>query len=170
MTTFDADGTRVLSALSDALWRVRGLLDLLAYRVEVERALVESGRTTHLARATDEIERLLDEVRSAELIMAIDTGPACEVLGLAQTASLGQIVAASPAPWDHVLSEHRIALLTATGELAEAAEANRQALAVGLRSVHDSLSQFSAAATAGTYTATGAPETGSAHRLFDRST
>ncbi len=171
MTTTAPDGAReAFTDLSDALWRVRSLLDVLAYRIEVERALVETGRSAWVVRATEEIEHLLAQVHSAELLRTIDTGPAAEALGLAEDASLGEIVAAAPAPWDHVLAEHRAALLAATSDLTDAAEETRQLLAAGFRAVQDTLAQFTGASAAGTYTATGAPEAASVHRLFDRST
>jgi hypothetical protein len=43
--------------LSESLWRVRDLLELLAYRVEVQRALVETGRATWVARSTSSSSR-----------------------------------------------------------------------------------------------------------------
>jgi hypothetical protein len=155
--------------LSDALWRVRDVLELLAYRVEVQRALVETGRASWVARATREIDDLLEQVRTAELLRAVDTEPAARALGLPSDASLGEIVSAAPEPWDHLLTEHRIALLEATRDLTESAAANRELLSAGARAVEDVLAQFTGPRTATTYSATGTTEPDPTRRLFDQS-
>lgn len=59
--------------LSESLWRVRDLLELLAYRVEVQRALVETGRATWVARSTRDVDQLLQQIRNAELLRAVET-------------------------------------------------------------------------------------------------
>jgi hypothetical protein len=163
------EATQAFADLSAALWRVRELLDLLTYKIEVERALVETGRAPWVPRATQEIERLMNQVREADLLRAIETAPVAEALRLDGRAPLGEIVAAAPEPWDHVLADHQQALLAATRELTEAAEANRQLLAAGYRSVQDTLAQFTGSAAAATYTATGAAVPASERRLFDQS-
>lgn len=155
--------------LSESLWRVRDLLELLAYRVEVQRALVETGRATWVARSTREVDQLLQQIRNAELLRAVETTPAAQALLLADDASLSEIAAAAPAPWDHVIGEHRHALLEATRDLTEAAAANRDLLASGARAVEDVLAQFSGPHTSSTYIASGTPEHDPTRRLFDQS-
>ena len=155
--------------LSESLWRVRDLLELLAYRVEVQRALVETGRATWIARSTREVDSLLQQIRTAELMRAIETAPAAQSLMLPDDASLGEIAAAAPAPWDHVIGEHRHALLEATSDLTQAALANRDLLANGARAVEDVLAQFSGPHTSSTYSASGTPEHDPTRRLFDQS-
>ncbi len=155
--------------LSESLWRARELLELLAYRVEVQRALVETGRVSWVARATQEVDDLLARIRAAELLRAVNTVPTAQALGLADTVSLAEIAEAAPAPWDHVLGEHRQALLEATRDLTEAARANRELLAAGAHAVEDVLAQFSGPVAASTYSATGAAEHDSTRRLFDQS-
>jgi flagellar biosynthesis/type III secretory pathway chaperone len=155
--------------LSESLWRVRDLLELLAYRVEVQRALVETGRATWIARSTREVDQLLQQIRTAELMRAIETAPAAQALMLSDDASLGEIAAAAPAPWDHVIAEHRHALLEATSDLTQAALANRDLRANGARAVEDVLAQFSGPHTSSTYSAAGTPEHDPTRRLFDQS-
>lgn len=56
-----------MRALSDVLWRERDLLELLVHRLEVERALLETGRTARIALAARETEDVLEQYRTAEL-------------------------------------------------------------------------------------------------------
>ncbi|QGN58032.1 flagellar export chaperone FlgN [Nostocoides sp. HKS02] len=156
--------------LSGALWAVRDRLERLAYCVEVQRALVETGRATWVARAAQEVELALEQVRGTELGRAVDTVPAATVLGLDPQASLSQIAALAPAPWDDLLAEHRSALLEVTRDLTESAAANRDLLAAGAQAVEDVLARFSGPAPAGTYGPSGARRTDATSRLFDQST
>lgn len=164
------EAARRCAELSDALWVVRDRLERLAYRVEVQRALVETGRATWVARAAQEVDTALDDVRGTELGRAVDTGPVASALGLDPEASLSHIAALAPPPWDDLLGEHRTALLEVARDLTESAAASRDLLAAGAQAVDDVLAQFSGAAPAGTYGPTGARRTDTTSRLFDQST
>ncbi len=107
--------------LSESLWRTRELLDVLAYRIEVQRALVETARSGWLARSTREVDDTIATIRSSELARSVDLLPLTEALGLPPQASLRELTEAVPAPWDQVLAEHRHALGEATAALLQAA-------------------------------------------------
>lgn len=169
MTVDNHMAAMACAELSESLWRVRDLLELLAYRVEVQRALVETGRATWVARSTREVDELLQQIRTAELMRAVETGPAVQALMLPDDASLGEIAAAAPSPWDHVIGEHRHALLGATDDLTQAALANRDLLASGARAIEDVLAQFVGPPTSSTYSASGTPDHDPTRRLFDQS-
>lgn len=156
--------------LSESLWRVREHLEVLAYRIEVQRALVETGRSTWLARSTRDVDDVIGKVRSAELSRALDLVPLTEMLGLPAEASLREVAAAAPSPWDHVLAEHRLALTELTGELTQAALANRELLASNAQALDEMLSRFRGTGAPSTYTATGTPDRDEARRLFDETT
>jgi hypothetical protein len=164
------DAAQQCAELSGALWAVRGLLERLAYRLEVQRALVETGRATWVARAAQEVEIALEQVRGAELVRAVDTAPVALALGLDADATLSQIAALAPAPWDDLLAEHRTALLEATRDLTESAAANRDVLAAGAQAVEDVLARFTGPTPAATYGPTGARQADTTRRLFDQST
>lgn len=168
--TDNGETAQLCAELSGALWAVRDRLERLAYCVEVQRALVETGRATWVARAAQEVETALEQVRGTELGRAVDTAPVAAVLGLDTDASLSQIAALAPAPWDVLLAEHRSALLEVTRDLTESAAASRDVLAAGAQAVEDVLARFSDPAPAGTYGPTGARTTSPTSRLFDQST
>lgn len=128
-----------LRAVSDSLWRERQLLELLQFKFEQQRLLLHAGRTQWLAHATREVDMVIEQLRRAELERAARVEAACAELGLPPGATLRQLAAAAPEPWDGVLRRHRdamagmaddIALLVADieGLLAKGHEAARSAL------------------------------------------
>lgn len=155
-----------LPGVSSTLWRERELLDLLLFKLEEEQLVLASARTRWLARATKEVEMVLEEVRRAELLRAVQVDAVAAELGLPPGPSLRQLAEAAPEPWKSLLQEHRQAFLTATTEIQAMAEANRELLATGFRATREALLSMSDGAD--TYTASGAPAAaGRFSRLVD---
>ncbi|HYO19783.1 MAG TPA: flagellar export chaperone FlgN [Dermatophilaceae bacterium] len=167
-----ADDTTLiaLSDLSAGLWRIQELLELLTYKLEVQHVLVETGRARWMGRSTREIELVLQEMREAELMRAVDAGPVCDALGLPDDTPLSEIAAAAPTPWDSVLEEHRAALTRATSELSTLSRSNSEMLEASYRAVKETLDRFNHASEAPTYTARGARDARRSHHLFDQTT
>jgi flagellar biosynthesis/type III secretory pathway chaperone len=128
-----------LPDLAAVLWRQRELLERLVYRLECEQLLLAAGRTRFLSIATGEVEALLDDLRIVELQRAAIADAAARSLGLPAGASLEELAGTAQPPWSEVLLEHRQALLTLTGELSVAAEANKHLMAAGLAAVEQAL-------------------------------
>lgn len=124
-----------LSEASNILWRQRHLLELLLFKLDVEQTLLAAGRLRWLARATNEVEMVLDEIRSIELARAVAVDDVAASLGLAAGCSLRELAAAAPAPWDGILTEHRSAFLALTEEISVVARANRDLVSHGQQSV-----------------------------------
>lgn len=157
-----------LSNLSSGLWRIQELLELLTYKLEVQHVLIESGRSRWMGRSTREIAVVLAEMREAELMRAVDAGPVCMVLGLAEDTPLSEIAATAPHPWNQVLDEHRAALTTATQELSRLNRRNSEMLAASYQAVQETLGRFNHSSESSTYTAPGAREGGPGRHLFDQ--
>lgn len=159
-----------LSDLSTGLWRIQELLELLTYKLEVQHVLIETGRSRWMGRSTREIEAILQEMREAELMRAVDAGPVCDALGLSADTPLSEIAAAAPAPWNQVLSEHRVALSNATSELSLLSRSNSDMLEASYKAVQETLDRFNHTSEGATYTARGARENRRSHHLFDQKT
>src|SRR5690606_3409112 len=101
---------QLMRALSDVLWRERDLLELLVHRLEVERALLETGRTARIALAARETEDVLEQYRTAELGRAAEAAASARALGRPENASLADLAQAAQGPWGDILHEHRSAL------------------------------------------------------------
>lgn len=153
--------------LSTLLWRERELLELLLFKLEEEQLVLASGRTRWLARATREVEVVLDQIRRAELLRAAEVDAAATALGLVPGPSLTQLAEACDEPWRTLLREHRAAFLTMTAEITALAEANRDLLTAGQRAAREALLSFGGEDLS-TYSPAGIPvAAGTRQRLVD---
>lgn len=117
-----------LAELSNVLWRQRQLLDVLLFRMTVEQTLLVGRQVRWLARATDEVEAVLDEMRQTELVRSVVLEEVASELGLGIDPSLRELAEAAPAPWGDIFEEHRRAFLALTDEVQTIAESNRELL------------------------------------------
>ncbi len=155
-----------LAEVTSTLWRERELLELLLFKLEEEQLLLASHRTRWLARATREVETVLEELRRAELLRSVQVDEAALELGLGPSPSLNALADAAPDPWSMILREHRQAFLTATAEITAMAEANRELLTSGARAARDALLSITEGTQ--TYTPRGSTVTsGRLSRLVD---
>lgn len=128
-----------MEKLSQVLWRERDLLESLTYKLEVEQLMVERGRTTWLARATKEVELVLDMLREAEVLRAVAADEAAAAAGLSPSPSLRSLAEAVDEPWRSILQDHRTAFETSCRDIESLAQRNRQLLTAGLRSAREAL-------------------------------
>ncbi len=124
------------------LWRERPLLELLLFKPDEEQHVLAAGRTRWLARATREVEMVLEEIRQTELERAVEVSRVAVDAGLPAGASLRQLAEASPAPWAGVLVEHRGAFLLLSDEVTALVHSNRELLVRGQKAVRDVLSSI----------------------------
>ena len=155
-----------LAEVSAVLWRERELLEVLVFKLEEEQLVLGSGRTRWLARATREVEVVLEEIRRAELARAVEVDAVAAPLGLPAGPSLAQLADAAPGPWAGLLREHRAAFLALTAEITAMAETNRDLLTNGQRAVREALLTLTEQTT--TYSPDGAPvAAGTPRRIVD---
>ncbi len=110
-----------LEQVTETLWRERELLERLAFKLDVERLLAESGGSRWQARAGREVDLILDEVRRTELLRAVQCDAVATTLGAAPGATLRTLAAAAAEPWRTILGDHHGALCAATAEVTGAA-------------------------------------------------
>lgn len=132
-----------LAELSNVLWRQRQLLDLLLFRMTVEQTLLVGRQVRWLARATDEVEAVLEEMRQTELVRSVVLQDVAEELGLGADPSLREVAEAAPAPWSDILEEHRRAFLGLTDEVQTIAESNRELLGREQRATRELIEELS---------------------------
>jgi hypothetical protein len=161
-------GWSVVEKLSLILWRERELLELLAFKLEIERMVLSAGRTRWLPNVTREVEDVLATIRETEVLRAVAADEAAAELGLDPDPSLGQLAAAAPEPWHSILLEHRDAFLAAAREIADLSEDNKGLLTAGYRSARETLMSIGGAATEG-YAADGTAVVTHRSGLLDRS-
>ena len=128
--------------------------------------MLTSGRTRWLARATKEVEVVLEEIRRAEVLRAVEVDALGSALGLAPSPSLSRLAESVDEPWSSMLTQHRQAFLTMTAELTALAESNRDLLAAGARATREALLSLTDGAE--TCAAGATAGLGSYHRLLDQ--
>jgi hypothetical protein len=115
-----------MADLSSILWRERGLLDLLLFRLEVEQLLLASGRTCWLPIAAREIDMVLAEMREVELLRAVLVDTLAAEQHLHPNPSLQEIADSSPEPWRTIWLDHREAFTALTAQIAQVSQADRE--------------------------------------------
>ncbi|MCI2240633.1 flagellar protein FlgN [Paenibacillus sp. TRM 82003] len=128
-----------LAEVSGILWKERELLELLLFKLEEEQLVLASGRTRWLAHATREVEFVMDQIRSTEVLRAAEVDAVAAELEIEAGPSLNALAAAAPEPWGELLRGHRDAFLTLTAEIQALADANRDLLSSGARALRETL-------------------------------
>jgi hypothetical protein len=133
-----------LREVSDILWRERRLLELLQFKLTEEQLLVGAGRVRWLPSATREVELIMIELQRAELTRAVAVDELAVDLGLGPNASLGELAAAAPDPWNGVFERHRHALDVAVQEVNDLADQSHRLLACKVDDIRAALEQVGA--------------------------
>lgn len=121
-----------LSEVSHVLWRQRALIETLLYRLEVQQLLLSAGQDRWVAKAADEVENALADIREQELVRAAVVERSAQALGLARSSTLSALRDAAPEPWDEILGDHQTTFLTLVAEAEELTRQNRELLNRGL--------------------------------------
>jgi 2-succinyl-5-enolpyruvyl-6-hydroxy-3-cyclohexene-1-carboxylate synthase len=127
------------SAVSTLLWRERGALQLLLFKLIEEQLILQAGQTRLLPDANQEIELAVDQLRCTEVLRAAEVDAIAQQLEVAELPTLAQFAESTPEPWATVFSEHRESLRQLAGEVEAATETNRALLVAGASSVRETL-------------------------------
>jgi hypothetical protein len=145
-------------AVSNALWIQRDALQTLLYRLVCERLILTSGSGRWLACADDEVRAALHQLRTGEVLRAVEVDELTRALGLDPDASLAQLATLAPEPWTSLLTDHRVALRALAFEVQSVADENRRLLAAGADAVAETLAEIGTLVNR--YDATGGTVTG----------
>lgn len=137
------------AAVSDVLWRERELLDMLIFKLDQERLLLADGNVRWLARATHEIDLVLEQIRLTELTRAIEVDALAAELGLPPAPTLAALADAAPSPWGELFAAHRIAFAALSEQIDACAWSNRATLDAAWHSAQQNLLALSAGGASG---------------------
>jgi hypothetical protein len=154
--TTASDTTPLFGTLSQTLWRQQQQLELLLYRIEVQHTVLAAGRAAWVELAAADVEDAMDALREAELVRATLVAEVARLLGLDAGASLGELVAASPAPWNEIFRDHQRAFLELVERIESTSKANRELLHRSLRLTRELLGLPAESAKSTTYDRSGA--------------
>lgn len=165
----DMVDTNGMDRLSQVLWRERELLETLAYKLDVERMVLASGRTRWLVNVTREIEGVLDDLRATEVLRATAADEAAAQAGLAPNPSLSELADVAVEPWRAILLDHRDTMTGLAQEIAETSADAKGLIDAGHRSARETLLALGDANNA-TYRPNGTTVMSTSRsRLLDRS-
>lgn len=131
--------------LSIHLWRERELLELLLFKLEVQRLLLEDGKTRWIQQAAGEVEQVLGHIRAQGLSRAVEVSSVAKEWGAPDEATLLDLIEAAPTTgWRDVLTEHRGVLTAIMAEVSQSRTANEMHLRAVARAVEDTLAELGA--------------------------
>jgi hypothetical protein len=145
-----------MEALVTLLTRERLLVELLVFKLVSLRQLLLAGETRFLPWAAEEVDRASTAVRDAELERAVLVAGLGAERGLDE-ASLTELVADAPVPWQGLLEECHTALRKHALEVQDLLQTTRRLADVGARSIAEAMGE-DAGPPAATYSADGRAE------------
>jgi len=152
--------------LSNHLWRERELLELLLYKLEVQRLLLANGQTRWIKQASGEVEQVLGHIRAMGLARAVEIATVAEEWGAPEDATLLDLIEKAPTEvWRDILTEHRGVLTTIMTEVAHSKNVNEAHLQAVSRAVEATLHELGAGS--GEYTTHGSRARYDSARIVD---
>lgn len=142
----------LLAELSRTLWKQRGLIEVLQYRLEVQQMVLAAGRETRLQIALEEVEAAMEDIRRSERSRDQIVRQCANHLTLPESASLAELREVVADPWGPMLAEHQDALLAMVADTERLAGTNRELAQRGAndtRSVLDAITGTAAATAYG---------------------
>ncbi|MCR2824514.1 flagellar export chaperone FlgN [Microbacterium sp. zg.Y909] len=153
--------------LSMQLWQERELLELLLFKLEEQRLLLEAGGIRWIHFATREIEQVLEQLRVSGLGRDVEVSSVGREWGVPDAATLAELIDAAPSDaWREVFADHRVALTARMTEVAQLKDSNEVHLRAGARAVEEMLAGL--AASTGEYTTRGDRVREDTARLVDK--
>jgi hypothetical protein len=115
------------------------LLDVLLFKLHQERLLLADRNVAWLARATKEIDIVVEQLRLTALSRAVEVDALAADLGIPAAPTLARLAQAAPSPWSELLLAHRAAYAALVARVRELASVNRQAIDDACRPVDEQL-------------------------------
>lgn len=133
-----------MEKLATLLGRERLLLELLTFKLVELRQLLAAGETRFLDWASEEVERAVTGLRGVELERAVLLADATAEHGLADGASLRELVEQAREPWRTILAEHRESMASHAVEVEQELGACRHLARSGVGAVAETLDRIAA--------------------------
>ena len=152
--------------LSMRLWHERELLEMLLFKLEVQRLLLAAGDGRWMHFATNEIEHVLERLRTTTVARVVDATAVAEEWGAPEAATLKELVEHAPTDaWREVFADHLRVLTQLVAEIGQLRDVNVQQLSAVLRTTQETIAGLGA--DTGEYTTDGARAREDAARIVD---
>lgn len=108
----------VVRDLSVQLLRERDMLELLIFKLDVQRLLIDGGRDRWILRSDSEVDRVIAAMPAVAMSRAICTASVAEAWGEPDAANLAELIDAAPIDvWREIFTDHRQAIRALLAEL-----------------------------------------------------
>jgi hypothetical protein len=152
--------TDSLQTLLDTLWAERQVVEFLLFKLITAKLLLTADERRFVASALDEVDRVVDALREAELRRSIAVAAVARQWHVPeQELTLKCLARRAPEPWREVFVEHERAFSELAAEIDDATDANRTLAAGGLHRIRETMDIVTGVQPLGTYDAAGRAQT-----------
>ncbi len=117
-----------VNELSTVLYKELELLDDLLYKLTIQELILEANRPQWVDKSSQEIEKIVEDIRTLELVRALEISTTSEQLGLETMANLESITQIIEEPWQSILKSHLEALRNVTSQIDYISQRNKKSL------------------------------------------
>ncbi len=117
-----------VNELSTVLYKELELLDDLLYKLTIQELILEANRPQWVDKSSQEIEKIVEDIRTLELVRALEVSTTSEQLGLETMANLESITQIIEEPWQSILKSHLEALRNVTSQIDYISQRNKKSL------------------------------------------
>lgn len=151
------ESTTGLDQLADTLWAERNLVEFLLFKLITAKLLLAADERRFIAHALDEVERVVEALREAELRRAVAVEAYGRQRGVASDdITLSWLARSTPAPWQAVFADHQKTFASLAAEIDETTADNRQLAKAGLNTIQQTIGMLTGPQpTTGTYDSRG---------------
>lgn len=111
--------------LSGELWLLREQLEQLVCALDIQQLVLANNRLRWLPMVSENVEHLVDDIRSSDERRVAVSRRVARRLGLAGDAPLSELAAAAGEPYSSTWRQHRLHLVALQAEVEEMAGANQ---------------------------------------------
>jgi hypothetical protein len=154
--------------LSRRLWLLREQLEQLVCALDIQQLVLSNNRLRWLRIVSENVERLVNEIRSSEAERVALSRSVARSFGLADDATLLELTHATGEPNAAIWRRHRVHLISLHAEIDSIASSNRELGSQWAAATNDALVSLGGDA-ADTYDPSGGPDPLTpTSRRFDR--
>ncbi|WP_420452478.1 flagellar export chaperone FlgN [Ilumatobacter sp.] len=158
-----------LDELSRRLWLLQEQMEQLVCALDIQGLVMAHDRLRWLPTVTENVELLVDDIRTSEAERVPHTTRAARKLGLDERATLAEMAEAAGEPYRTAWRRHRLNLVALNEEIDQITASNRELGRRGAAAAQEILAAVGAPAPIDTYDPSGSTEQlAPASRRFDR--
>lgn len=122
------DAAAAFGELENLLWRERGMLERMLYRLVAQAAVVSTGDWRWLQSSDEDVRDAIAPLQACEVARAAVSEELAGRYGLSGDVSLHALAGVAPDPWSVILNDHRAAIRQLEKDIRDVAAQTSQAV------------------------------------------